>query len=318
MLLTNSTLNPYFISADDILLCIPKNMIDTTVNIFNSYDQNLQFTIELPLNNSISFLDIKLIVNEQRYIVTNWYQKKTFSGRYLNYFSHHTQCNKIAIIYSLVDRAIKLSHCSFHKKNLTFIKDLLLQNNYPLNLIEFSNKKRLKKLSNIQNSPHNNNNNKKMFISLRYVKEMEKFINHLFKQHNTNVIYSINNKLNNIIKLGKDKTKISDNVNVVYKINCKNCDASYVGQSGRRLDVRIKEHTQKYINQDNNSSLYTHATNNNHDIDLTNIKILDTECNRGKRLFIHTQKNYINKQFEITKLHNHYTPLTNNCEFMRS
>ena len=55
-------------------------MIDTTVNIFNSYDQNLQFTIELPLNNSISFLDIKLIVNEQRYIVTNWYQKKILSS----------------------------------------------------------------------------------------------------------------------------------------------------------------------------------------------------------------------------------------------
>ena len=123
---------------------------------------------------------------------------------------------------------------------------------------------------------------------------MEKFINHLFKQHNTNVIYSTNNKLNNIIKLGKDKTKIGDNVNVVYKINCKNCDASYVGQTGRRLDVGIKEHTRKYVNQDNNSSLYTHATNNNHDIDLTNIKILDTESNRGKRLFsealfIHTQ-----------------------------
>ena len=110
---------------------------------------------------------------------------------------------------------------------------------------------------------------------------------------------------------------------MVYKIKCKNCDASLVGQTGRRLDVRIKEYTRKYINQDNNSSLYTHATNNNHDIDLTNIKILDTDCNRGKRLFsealfIHTQKNYINKQFEITKLHNDYTPLINNCEFMRS
>ena len=134
----------YFRYVDDILLCIPKNMIDATVNIFNSYDQNLQFTDELPLNNSISLLDIKIIVNKQRYIITDWYHKQTFSGRYLNYFSQHPQCNKIAIIYSLVDRAIKLSHFSFHKKNLTFIKELLLQNNFPRNLIELYIK-RLKK-----------------------------------------------------------------------------------------------------------------------------------------------------------------------------
>ena len=35
------------------------------------------------------------------------------------------------------------------------------------------------------------------------------------------IIYSTKNKLNKIIKLGKDKTRIYDNVNVVYKINCK-------------------------------------------------------------------------------------------------
>ena len=137
-----------------------------------------------------------------------------------------------------------------------------------------------------------------------------------------NVIYSTKNKLNNILKLGKDKTKIGDNVNVVYKINCKNCDASYVGQTRRRLDVRIKEHTRKYITQDNNSSLYTQAINNNHTIDLSNIKILDRE-RKEKRLFseaifIHTQKNYMSKQFEINKLPNEYSYLIKNCEFMRA
>ena len=57
----------YYRHVDDILLCIPKNMIDTTVNMFNSYDQNLQFTVELPLNNSISFLDLQIIVNKYEF-----------------------------------------------------------------------------------------------------------------------------------------------------------------------------------------------------------------------------------------------------------
>ena len=97
-------------------------MIDHTVNAFNSYDKNLQFTIELPQNNSISFLDIKIIVNEKQHIITDWYQKQTFSGRYLNYFSQHPLCNKRAIIYSLINRVFKLSDKIFHRKNLSFIK----------------------------------------------------------------------------------------------------------------------------------------------------------------------------------------------------
>ena len=74
--------------------------------------------------------------------------------------------------------------------------------------------------------------------------------------------------------------------------------------------------------QDENSSLYIHTIDNNHRIDLSNIKILDTESNRGKRLFsealfIHTQTNYMNKQYEINKLDKDYTLLINNWDFMR-
>ena len=137
----------YFRYVDDIILCIPKNTIDHAIKIINSYDENLQFTVELSQNNSISFLDVKIIVHEQQKIITDWYQKTTFSGRYLNYFSQHPQCNKIAIIYNLVDRDFKLSHDKFHKKNITFIKKLLIHNNYPPKLIELHIKKRLKKIN---------------------------------------------------------------------------------------------------------------------------------------------------------------------------
>ena len=129
-------------------------------------------------------------------------KKQHLSGRYLNYFSQHPQCNKIAIIYNLVDRVFKLSHNKFHKKNITFIKKLLIHNNYPPKLIELHIKKRLKKLRNAHNNTPQNSN-KKTFISLPYVKELENFLNIFLKKYNTNIVYSTKNKLNNIIKTGQ-------------------------------------------------------------------------------------------------------------------
>ena len=39
----------YFQYVDDIVLCIHKNYIEHTLKVFNSYDENLQFTVERSL-----------------------------------------------------------------------------------------------------------------------------------------------------------------------------------------------------------------------------------------------------------------------------
>jgi len=40
--------------------------------------------------------------------------------------------------------------------------------------------------------------------------------------------YHCLNKLNMFVKTHKDKEQLSSNNNVIYKISCKDCDASYV------------------------------------------------------------------------------------------
>ena len=195
----------YFRYVDDILLCIHKEHIEETLHIFNNYDKNLQFTVEKLQNNSISFLDLKIIIKDHK-IITDWYKKPTFSGRYLNYNSHHPITNKIAIIYCLIDKAIKLSDTSFHNTNISFIKSVLEKNDYPPEFVDFYIKKRLRY---IKNHPHiqQKNKDKKNFICLPYVKEIEGFTKNFFKCLDTNVIFSTLNKLNSIIVLGKDKNK---------------------------------------------------------------------------------------------------------------
>ena len=54
------------------------------------------------------------------------------------------------------------------------------------------------------------------------------------------------NKLNKYIKVQKNR-RIQSKCNVVYKIGCIECNASYVGQTDRQLKTRIAEY-RKHIN----------------------------------------------------------------------
>jgi len=124
----------YYRYIDDILLSATKEEIYVILNKVNNYHHRLKFTLETEVNRCLSFLDVTLIIKNNR-IITDWFHKIIFSRRYLSFYSNHPISHKIGIIYSLVERAIKLSHPSFHKKNLELCIKLLLDNGYPLNLI---------------------------------------------------------------------------------------------------------------------------------------------------------------------------------------
>jgi len=49
-------------------------------------------------------------------------------------------------------------------------------------------------------------------------------------------------KLDKFIKTHKDKNQHLDNNNIIYKINCNDCDVFYIEQTKRQLRTRVKEH----------------------------------------------------------------------------
>lgn len=105
--------------------------------------------------------------------------------------------------------------------------------------------------------------------------------------------------------MGKDKLDPLETPGVVYKIKCKDCDASYVGMSKRKLKKRIYEHKYAIKNSSPTSALSEHVSQTNHKIDFDNTKIIDVENNYYKRTFsemlnIHSQKNSLNR-IEDTK-----------------
>ena len=121
--------------------------------------------------------------------------------------------------------------------------------------------------------------------------------------------------MNTFIKTGKDPLLKNDHRGVVYKINCVNCESSYIGQTKRKLKTRIKEHKADIRKPTSEISVVSrHQLNEMHELDWDNIRILDTEQSLMKRrifemIHIKGQKSGINKQSDTEGLPDVYLPL---------
>jgi len=149
----------------------------------------------------------------------------------------------------MVDKIIALSDPMFHQKNFTNILNTLLNNSYPLKFIFNTINRRLKfhlfknKNSSTYNNEHNNNNITN-YCAIPYKKNFSKKISKSIINSGLKIVFTCNNKLNSFIKTNKDDLSLTQKCNVVYKISCSECNASYVGQTKRQLNTRIKEHRQ--------------------------------------------------------------------------
>lgn len=203
------------------------------------------------------------------------------------------------------------------QKNISLLKQILLQNGYPSNLINkllFSCAEDLSRpFQHVSLPPPNNVG----FIVLPYIRNLTPKLTSLFKDktriaHKT--ILTIKSVFTNVKFRIPDKLK-SD---IIYKIPCKDCNMIYIGQTSQTLHSRIISHKSDCRNDNKqlSSALTQHVHSTKHDIDYDSANILDSEHNYNKRLFlemcnIQTSPNTMNKRTDTSNLSNIYTYLIN-------
>ena len=80
------------------------------------------------------------------------------------------------------------------------------------------------------------------------------------------------------------KDRVSkDRKSGVYRLNCKDCDACYIGQTGRNFRERIAEHRRAVGKADCNSMFASHLFENAHRCDFSDFQVL-YNCNKGMLL----------------------------------
>ena len=69
---------------------------------------------------------------------------------------------------------------------------------------------------------------------------------------------------------------------VVYRIQCQDCDSSYIGQTGRTLEHQVKEHKRAYTHAESlNSAVAEHSLDSMHRIDWDGAKVIAL-CDRSQ------------------------------------
>jgi len=201
---------------------------------------------------------------------------------------------------------------------MTHVINILFDNCFPLPFIFATIKTRIKTLINRTVNEANDNHhrsqlNQKVYFTIPYIKS-ESFIL-ITKKFSYDIAYSIPNTMNKIIKRGKDKIEHMSINDCVYKINCLNCEKSYVGQTKRQLGTRVKEHKSDITKKNGLLSVISeHRLEKNHNMNWTETTILDIESSYVKRMisemiYIKRQDKGLNKNSDTALLPEVYYPI---------
>ena len=79
-------------------------------------------------------------------------------------------------------------------------------------------------------------------VTIPYVKGLSEKINRIYQQHNIQAIHKPTTKLKNILCRTKDPLHHMDKPNAIYYSECKQHEATYVGERARPLKARAAEH----------------------------------------------------------------------------
>ena len=82
----------------------------------------------------------------------------------------------------------------------------------------------------------------------------------------------------------KDKDKSEDRQGAVYKIKCCDCQASYIGETGRNLSTRLTEHKRATKNGDVNNHIAEHHLQTKHKIDWDSVTCITYSTDYDQRL----------------------------------
>ena len=291
--------------VDEVYSIVKRPHLENFFHHINNLLQNIKFTMEEESNGELAFLDTLLKRNNGE-ISVFVYRKPTHTDQYLHYSSHH-QISCKESVSSLFNRAYSIitNKDDLHKEN-AIIKQVLKENGYQESIISkvfkrITNNHSLRQLQQQMEPADIQEKEIKMSKILPYVEGTSEKLRRILRSHKIRSTFYTENTLRKLLCKPKARVATEDKNNIVYEIDCSNCEAVYFGESKRSLKSRSDEHKRSVRNCDcDKNEIAKHCWEADHNFNWDQKKVIGRESRLSPRRVketIHSLKNpnHINK-----------------------
>lgn len=228
--------------VDDIICILEKDNKEQVLDFLNEGHKNIKFTMEGEEDGKINYLDLTIKRNELlKTIEYEIYRKPTATDTIIHNSSNHPQQHKNAAIRHLVMRLERTPLTrEMYKKEMETIYTIARNNGYKRQLVDSiktqirADKDRNKAQEQV----------KEKWATLTYMGKSTYKLAKFFKKHNIAIAFRTRNNLGRILQNNTNESSPLDKQGV-YKLTC-TCQHSYIGQTGRKIKTRFREHMRDY------------------------------------------------------------------------
>ena len=268
---------------DDTFCFLSKSSVEEVQKHLNSVSPAIQFTVERETDNQLPFLDVLVMRDEGEKLKTTVYRKKTHTDRYLPFHSYHGVQAKANSVRTLMKRAHDLtSDQHLLKDELHHVQGVLKCNGYPKGFVRKYRVQHREEKD--KKSEDDDEENKPLSTAkIPYIKGLGEEIRRILGQYNIRTVFRTTETLGRILTKVKDPTPPEERPGIVYKIKCI-CGDFYIGETGRSLTARMKEHKAACrLAAFERSAVAEHAWQAGHEIEWDDVEILDTATDLQER-----------------------------------
>ena len=242
--------------VDDILCLLPSS-IDPYMLLrqLNELVPSIKFKVELEVNGQLPFLDT-LIIRTNNGFKVKIYRKPKHVEAYIHYFSSHHDSIKRSVFSGMFLRALRVCDPEYFSDEYEHINLVAKKLCYPEVFINNCWMQARKSFYELRvKQPFNVKN----ILCLPYYQELTPIIQ-ILKSLDIGVVFKYESVMRNM--LIKNSPKIINDPGV-YCIPCNGCRQIYIGQSGKALSERCKQHQYNVRTANSSSALFIHKRDNN-------------------------------------------------------
>ena len=219
--------------VDYTCTALPMDLVNSLYQHLNSVDSNIQFTVEKKKNGQLPFLYIFLSRDTGGSISTSVYRKAMHTDQYLDFELHHPVAHKQSAVRTLMCRAERLSSSAVSRvKEEKHMVEALQSNGYPKGFIQKQTCRHADRASMQDSEIH-------AYLTLPYISGLSETIRQILSPLSIRVWFRLPRTLKQELVHPKDPVPVSERKGVVYSILC---PSTYIGQTGRSLEMRLQEH----------------------------------------------------------------------------